>query len=382
MSNPSDFMDSRMLHAFMDGELSGAHEEVLFQKLSSSNELRAEMQDHIAIRKAIQHDIEAFTPPASANAAIFAALGFSIPSSTAQAATGAAALAAGTSRNMSFGAASALLATIAAVILYFQFPLPFDSLGSIVERVVSTPAGSIVIEESAPIGNLPVVPANTVSRRSEAASLTTVPESAPVIVAFREVTPRDMQLLAAAMQESEAPGRIRSEQVRFYDLVPTPDGISFYARNVAMRSDPSPTVVSQTDAWFSNLNLGMTYTLSDHHAIGIEGGREAFSQHFHGAEYGLPVRYEQNPLAYWATAVYQFTGDPLLPHVQPFIQLQAGGAFALGPLARATVGLKFKPFNRIAVVAGMEGSVLMYRFQNNWFSTNKIGLTYGVSYEF
>ncbi|MFZ1731832.1 MAG: hypothetical protein WBQ23_16445 [Bacteroidota bacterium] len=380
MNNPNEYMDSRMLHAFMDGELGGPQEEMLFNKLSSSSELRAEMQDHIAIRKAIQHDIEAFTPPASASAAIFATLGFSIPASTAKAATTAAAAA--SYRTMGFGAASALLATIAAVMLYLQFPLPFDTIGSVVERVVSAPSGSIVIEESAPVADLPVVPANPVQHRSPLAAPAPIAASVPAVVQVREVTPRDMQLLAEAVREPEAPGRVRADQVQFYDLIPNPDGITFYARNVAMRSDPSPTVVSQTDSWFSNMNLGVMYAIGDHHAIGIEGGREAFSQHFFGSEYGLPVRYEQNPLAYWATAVYQFTGEPLLPHVHPFAQLQAGGAFDLGPLGRATLGIKFKPFDRIAVVVGAEGSVLMYRFQNNWFSTNKIGMTYGVSYEF
>ena len=39
-------------------------------------------------------------------------------------------------------------------------------------------------------------------------------------------------------------------------------------------------------------------------------------------------------------------------------------------------------FDRIAIVVGAEGSMLMYRFQNNWFETNKLGMTYGISYEF
>ncbi len=386
MSNPNEYMDSRMLHAFMDGELGGTHEEVLFQKLSSNAELRAEMQDHIAIRKAVQHDIEAFTPPASATAAIFASLGFTIPSATVNAASAnnATAHAAGASalRHMWFSTTSAILATVAAVLLYFQFPLPFDAVGSIVERVVSTPGETVVIEEPAPISDLAIPPASPARSAVTPAMRENPSALLPPAVEVRDVTPRDLELLAAAVAAPEQPGRVRNEQVRFYDLIPRPDGVTFYARNVSMRSDPSPTVVSQSDPWFSNMNVGVLYALGDNHAIGIEGGREAFSQHFFGTELGMRVRYEQNPLAYWATAVYQFTGDALLPHVHPFAQLQAGGAFDLGPLARATLGLKFRPFDRIAVVVGAEGSVLMYRFQNNWFSTNKVGMTYGVSYEF
>jgi hypothetical protein len=357
-------------------------EEALFQKLSSDPSLRAEMQDHLAIRKAVQNDIEAYTPPASATAAIFTTLGFTIPSSsvTAAAAAAAATAAAGSGsmlRSMWFSAASSALAVATAVLLYLQFPVAFDAIGTVVERVVSSPSDIVVVEETAPLTDLIV----TTQRRSAPAPATSAVTTAPV-VQEREVTLRDMQLLAAALSEQEAPGRVRGEQVYFYDLLPTPDGVTFHARNVALRSDPAPSVVSQSEPWFRNVNLGLMYALDDHHAVGIEAGRESFSQHFNGLENGMGVRYEQNPLAYWATAVYQFTGEPLLPHVHPFIQIQAGGAFEIGGLGRATLGIKFRPFDRIAVIAGAEGSLMVYRFQSNWFSTNKVGMTYGLSYEF
>lgn len=382
MSNHQEYMDSRMLHAFMDGELGSPQEEALFQKLSSDPALRAEMQDHLAIRKAVQHDIEAYTPPASATAAIFTTLGFTIPSSSATAAAAATAAAGGGSmlRSMWVSAAASALAVATAVLLYMQFPVALDAIGTVVERVVSSPSDIVVVEESASIADLAV----TTPRGNAPAAM---PAAAPALTAApvvqeREVTMRDMQLLAAALSEPEAPGRVRGEQVYFYDLLPTPDGLTFHARNVALRSDPAPSVVSQSEPWFRNVNLGVMYALDDHHAVGIEGGRESFSQHFTGLENGMGVRYEQNPLAYWATAVYQFTGEPLLPHVHPFIQLQAGGAFEIGGLGRATLGIKFRPFDRIAVIAGAEGSLMVYRFQSNWFSTNKVGMTYGLSYEF
>jgi hypothetical protein len=379
MSNHQEFMDSRMLHAFMDGELGSPQEEALFQRLSADSALRSEMQDHLAIRKAIQHDIEAFTPPASATAAIFSTLGFTIPSVTASAASAGAAAgtAAGASmlRSVWLSAASSMLALTAAVLLYLQFPVLFDAVGSTIERVVSAPTDIVVIEEAAPIADLPVAPVH----RGASTIATPAGVAAPTL---RDITPRDMELLAGMRSDPEVRGKVRADQLRLYDLLPAPDGVTLYARNVALRSDPAPTVISQSEPWFRNVNLGVLYALDDHHAIGIEGGRESFSQHFTGMENGVGVRFEQNPLAYWATAVYQFTGDPLLPHVHPFAQLQAGGAFELGALGRVAVGLKFKPFDRIAVVVGAEGNLLLYRFQNNWFSTNKVGMTYGFSYEF
>lgn len=376
MSNHQEYMDSRMLHAFMDGELGGPQEEALFHKLSADPALRSEMQDHLAIRKAVQHDIEAFTPPASATAAIFTSLGFTIPSNTATAAG------AGSSflRGLWIGSAASVLAVATAIILFFQFSTTGDAPAEIIERVVRTPADPVFIEQPAPLADLPTAPA-----RHASAAVTEAATPFDAEFTVRAVTPRDITLLASAIDETAPPAppaQVRTDQVRFYDLLPAPDGVTLYARNVALRSDPAPTVVSQSEPWLRNVNLGVLYAIDEHHAIGFEGGREPFSQNFHGIEHGVGVRYEQNPLAYWATAVYQFSGDPLLPHVHPFFQIQAGGALELGALGRATLGLEFRPFDRIAVLVGAEGSLLLYRFQTNWFSSNKLGMTYGLSYEF
>ncbi|MBN1448818.1 MAG: hypothetical protein JXA28_12885 [Bacteroidetes bacterium] len=380
-----------MLHAFLDGELDGSHEELLFHKLSDSSALRAEMQQQLAIRTSIQRDTEAFTPPAVATSAIFAALGFSLPPlATMQAATHASSggmaggFAAGSSgmRRLLFSIGSGMLAIIAAVLLYMQFPFGQSTDSAISERVISGPPTTIEIHEIPALGDLPVAAAAPVHTANPRAL---TEEAVPVQISFHKrntaVRPHPVEALAANGVRID-PSEVRAGQIQFFDLIPAPDGITLYARNAALRSDPSPAVVSQSDPWFRNMNLGLMYTLSDYHAIGIEVGQESFPQTFRGIEGGEDVWYEQNPLAYWATAVYQFNGDALLPHVHPFAQAQFGGAARLGPLARATVGLKFRPFERIAILAGLEGSMLLYRFQDTWFHTDKIGLTWGVAYAF
>lgn len=394
MNEHQDYMDARMLHAFLDGELDGAHEEVLFGKLASSSDLRAEMQDQLAIRTAIQHDTDAFNPPAAATAAVFGALGFSIPSSAA-AAAGLSAV----QRRWITGA-TIVTAMVAVLLLYTQFPFAAFEKGTVTERVVSTPSTVLTIEETPALTDIPITaPFKRYSAAPPAAAPTATVENAAVM---RDVDLASLGFHPVASLSSEGlatlePARIREGQVYFYDLLPTPDGVTLYARNVALQSDPAPEVQSQRESWFRNVNLGVMYSLSEHHSIGLEAGQEAFPQTFTGLtetgtrtssqlltgiEGGMPVRIEQNPLAYWATAVYQFNGDALLPHVHPFLQLQVGGAFRLGGLGRASAGLKFKPVERIAIVVGIEGSMLMYRFQDNWFQTNKLGMTYGLAYEF
>jgi hypothetical protein len=382
MSKHQDYMDSRMLHAFMDGELGDTHEHVLFEKLSHSPGLRAEMHDHLAIRKAIQHDNEAYTPPSTATAAIFTTLGFSIPSAAA-AAPAAAAGAGVLTRNLFFGVASSLIALLTALVLYLLFPLSVQDAVRPVERVVSVPPATIVLEEIPALADLPVATAVTTHNNDDATPVAPIPvQASPPPAAAqrnvltapeRDITPHRLAGRTFAGGEGRYPDRVNATQVRFFDILPTPDGLTLYARNIALQSDPAPTMLSQHESWFHNVNLGLLYALDKHQAIGIEAGREAFSQHFSGMEDGLPVFYEQNPLVYWATAVYQLTGDAMLPHVHPFLQVQAGGAFHLGPLGRAMAGFKLKPYDRLAVIVGMEGNILMYRFQNNWFSTKKTG---------
>ena len=367
-----------MLHAFLDGELDGTHEEVLFEKLASQEGLRAEMQDSLAVRKAIQHDTEAFTPPAAATSAVFAALGFSMPPvSTAQAATAGGSAA----RRLWVSGGSAVVAVTAALLLYFLFPQPAQQT---TERVVTTPAGTLAIAEIPALSDLPV------SAPAAKRTVTAVPlqlNPAPLVLtdeAIDEVQ-LDMRPIASIDEHGlEAPKTryISGRQVYLRDVVPVPQGWTVQLRNVALRANPAPMTISQSEPWFRNLNVGLMYALAENHAIGIEGGQEAFPQNFNGIEDGGAVRYEQNPLAYWATAVYQFNGDALLPHVHPFVQLQVGGAFRLGGLGRATAGLKFKPFDRIAIVLGAEGSLLVYKFQDTWFQTDKLGLTYGLAYDF
>ncbi|MDT8322765.1 MAG: hypothetical protein RRA94_01535 [Bacteroidota bacterium] len=381
MNANQEFMDERMLHAFLDGELDGAHEEVLFRSLSSNPDLRAEMQDNLAIRRAIQHDTEAFTPPTAATAAVFGALGFSIPSAASVAAGAAAG---NLLRRLWMSGGSAVLAVAAAILLYLQFPLPAESDA---QRVVSLPASELTVRETPALGDLPVSgPVTTV-----AASV--LPREAPAVQPAESDIPlvRDAsQPLALRPVGTLASGRdgrkdvryVHGGELRMYEVLPVPTGFTLQVRNVALRANPAPRTVSQSEPWFRNINIGLMYALSDNHSIGIEAGQEAFPQNYNGIEDGGAVRYEQNPLAYWATAVYQFNGDALLPHVHPFAQVQLGGAVQLGALARATAGIKFKPFERIAIVIGAEGSMLLYRFQDKLFQTDKLGLTYGLAYEF
>jgi hypothetical protein len=379
MTEPTDFMESRMLHAYLDGELDGPHEEALFRMLSEDGALRAEMQDHLAIRKAVQHDTQAFTPPAAATAAIFGTLGFSIPSAASAASSGAG--------KFWFASGSAVLAVVTSMLLSMLFT-GTDQQSFATAGTPDTPAISLNIAESTPLGDLPIALPAHAKKEATTPTPQTVAEELPELASFQE---QPLQLVEveclppatfAGRGEPDLRG-LRAPFIPFVNLLRMPvDGAMFYLRNTASQSTPSNVVGASSDVLVANVNVGALYPLSRYHALGVEFGREIFPQSFNGTLRGAAVRYEQSPAVYCATAVYQINAGEVLPLTHPFAQIQAGAAFNLGPLARASMGVAIQPFERISFLIGAEGSILAYKFQNKWFDTKKLGLTYGLRYAF
>jgi hypothetical protein len=337
------------------------------------------MQDHLAIRKAVQHDTQAFTPPAAATAAIFSSLGFSIPS-TASAATGAAS-------NFWLASGSAVLAVITSMLLSMLFT-GTDRQSFATAGTPDRPAISLNLVEAAPLADLPVVLPARAKEQEPAPAPKTVLEELPDLGSMRE---QPLQLVEveclppstfAERGEPDLRG-LRAPFIPYTSFLRIPvEGMTFYLRNTASQSTPSNVLGSSSDVLMANVNVGALYPFSPYHALGVEFGREVFPQSFNGTLRGAAVRYEQSPAVYCATAVYQINAGEVLPLTHPFVQLQAGAAFNLGPLARASMGVAIKPFERISFLIGAEGSILAYKFQNKWFDTKKLGLTYGLRYAF
>ena len=380
MTENTDFTESRMLHAYLDGELDGAHEEALFRTLSENSALRAEMQDHLAIRKAIQFDSQAFSPPPAATAAIFGALGFSIPSAVNAAPAGGAG-------RFWFASGSAILAVATSLLLSTLFQGTSEvSLAGIDTQM--RPVFVIRIDET------PGLPDLALSSQASAAALpelegapqagSTVAVSDQLIGSFEAIDEFSAIAPASFATRGEPDLRgVRAPFIAYVNLLPiVPDRIQFYARNSALQAQPVTAVESASTFPLTDMGFGALMPLTRRHSVGLEFGRETFPQRFSGTLRGASVEYEQNPIAYCATAVYQFNAGELLPLIWPYWQLQVGAAYNIGPLARATMGIAIKPFDRIAVLVGAEGSILAYKFQDRWFDTRKAGLTYGLQYEF
>jgi hypothetical protein len=376
MTEHTDFIESRMLHAYLDGELNGAHEEALFRMLSEDSALRSEMQDHLAIRKAIQHDTQAYSPPPAATAAVFGALGFSVPS-IAHAASGAG--------RIWFASGSAFLAVTTALLLSLLFTTEDAALLS--AEPLERPPIELRIEA---LPAMPDLPVGSVSRAAALPAAAIIPEQeSPIEEALPAVideAPERMLLQPPAeFATTERPDLrgIRAPFIPYVSLLRIPkDGAMLYVRNASLQSMPDRAVASATDFPLSDVNVGVLLPLGKHHALGVEFGRETFPQEFSTMVRGASVRYEQTPTAYCATAVYQLTAGDIFPWLTPYAQFQAGLAYRIGPLGRVHAGLAIKPIERISLLVGAEGSILGYKFQNTWFDTRKFGLTYGIRYDF
>ncbi len=381
MNDPMDFNDSQMLHAYLDGELEGAHQDALFGRLSQDSGLRAEMQDLLAIRKAIQHDTVAFTPPAVATSAVFTTLGFSIPAT----------LNAGTAASMAgrawFAAGSTLLALLTTVMLSMLFPrIEAESMPA------ATPVQPTAVEQGTQAQAPPPTATPTEHRhaRKPAATVPVMAVMLPGIDAaaeprFEEIATPQPQTAYLDAFDRPVERDLRGIRAPFipYNRFLTVENLPFtlYVRRSTLSADPTVSIPSRKNASL-DMNLGALYEIGKHHAVGIEFGYESFAQSFNGTLGRTIVRYEQQPSAYCLMAMYQLTGPETLPYTYPFVRMQAGAALQLGPLARGTVGVAFKPFERVSLVVGLEGSMLAYRFQGNWFDTKKLGATYGLEYAF
>jgi hypothetical protein len=156
-------------------------------------------------------------------------------------------------------------------------------------------------------------------------------------------------------------------------------GLSFELRGFSTATFPSVTVASGSNPWMSDMGIALYYGTGQD-AFGAEFGEEPWAQTYNGIENGKAVRYEQNLMTSWFTANYRHTFEELgQSGFEPYASAGVGVTFQRWPLMRAGLGLMYTADRRVRFHAGIDGSVLAYPFQETWFSSRKLGLTYGIS---
>ncbi|MCB0711576.1 MAG: hypothetical protein KDD67_04510 [Ignavibacteriae bacterium] len=93
--------------------------------------------------------------------------------------------------------------------------------------------------------------------------------------------------------------------------------------------------------------------------------------------------YRLEPIVEWVGLAYQFKAGAIDSRgaIRPYVQTVVG-ATQSGPIGKATLGVAWKPEDRISLGVGVEGTSLFYRRDGEWFSSRKVGATYSVQVEF
>lgn len=407
------------IQQLLDGELDAVHEQPLFSDLAVSTDLRAELKQQLAIRSTVQNDRMALLPPAHLTNAVFSGLGFAAPLAGAVAgAAGGGIIASWLSR---FGLP--LLSALAATgITWFAVTSDGQTQARPMAVAGNAPVTTTPVtgQQMAPIDDdrlrelertnaglartngdlrrmLDAQRRETSALRREMAAMerqqtlavqqpvsttddgnrTTMNQEVTTPMASMVTVANSMTLVRDAEPKAFATTKL--------DVMPSAwekyPAFMIQARGIASAPLTQTTVSAQT-AWYQNIGLAMLYQLSDNHGIGLEFGNETFPQVFEGSRAsGQIIRYEQQPASMWAGIFYRYRMAQPGGSVAPFGQILAGGT-KFGPLGRATVGLEYTPVGPLSFLVGVEGTMMGYQFQNKWFSSSKLGLTYGVAVRF
>ena len=196
---------------------------------------------------------------------------------------------------------------------------------------------------------------------------------------------------------------------------------------------PNRSIENEQNMTFDNLALTAFWHPSEHHAIGVEVGRERHPLYvqdqggglilleINGAESNQPDiditgilnddvnttkngnsrgasivdqqepavpsdsvnGYHLEPIVEWMGVAYQYKGGTFDSRqtLAPYVQTMIGGT-ATGPIGKGTVGLSWKPEDRISLGLGLEGTALFYRRDGEWYTSRKLGATYSLQVEF
>lgn len=409
---------STLLLEFMDGTLNSTDEMALFTALSSNEELRGEFKHLLAMSSSVHSDVQPFITPAESTRAIFEQLGFTPPGLPANP-VAANPVVAGSSMRRFFpvmaSSAAASLATAAILFAIFGYPRAASSVAdnaiadhsgrqASLERVLSIPrsGNGIAAEASNGAQN---IPASNESRIREVVRYVYVPQSTQAsqqeapIQAGTESSEESISDVRENISRSSILGTGRlsvSQRFSGTNTVSLPQsGTSLFSnwlssgdapaltvevRNTASESFPNATVDPSAGSLLNNKSITLLYALSDNQSVGVEFGQEPFFQRFEARNTGRRYQYEQMPILSWAGAAYRYSLSDMGPF-SPFGQFVLGGT-RLGVLGKLVVGINYAPTSSMHITAGIDGSLLSYPVQNTWYSSYKLGLTYGVGFSF
>lgn len=397
---------SERIIEYLDGELPISEESELFSALSQSEELRAEMREHLQISRSISKDTEALVPPPNALLAISSGLGIGSGQPVEQPIGTAIVPKNSLWQRFRLPMAFALVASLITFTITYFAMNSNDSQNILNPKaIVQTPPVIIASSGDSPQSNvknakrLPLSSVaighqrieSSIEKYSNSSSRTDNLEVVTLNSANKVTAPINLDGLDEKRVQNSINPLNRNNNYNF-ELTNGKDNIgrsnSLIIRGITGHSFPNPDVETQNSLLFSNMSAGLYFTQWNNIKFGIEFGRESFGLRYNNIENNIAFYKEQKPTIYWAAVGFDYSVpykifDGYGYEIQPFVNILAGGSQIGGPLLKFITGLRLNPNTYgVGMFLGFEGSMLFYQNQSKFYLSRKLGLTYGLSINF
>ncbi|PKL81148.1 MAG: hypothetical protein CVV25_01535 [Ignavibacteriae bacterium HGW-Ignavibacteriae-4] len=413
-----------LINEYFDGNLDSTNQELLFNELASSEELRYDFNQLFAMKMAIGKDTAAFVPAISSTEALFANLGI-----------------AGTTSSNSLAGfwtlykapiLTGLMATMAtALVMLWLLPIGSGSNNSEKSRipVVSSYSydtadltlelpeeknnesnGALIqnreLNKTKELNKIVSVNARLNSQlnnlQNQIASLNSITnmlreENKALELSTNQQTNSELNINKKTMGDNpntvfqsnfvEQPNSFSSNNANFiinnFNTYNPETSIKLEAALGRYFQNIGSDFVERNNTFSDNLRVSGLYNLSREYSIGLDLRQENFYQEFTDiSNSGQKLIYQQQPTVYSASMIFRYAPEYLeFLQVRPNIDLSVG-ATNIGELARIGVGLDYYLFGNTYFYFKSDYTFLSYYHKNINFSSNKYGTHLGIGVEF
>jgi hypothetical protein len=415
MATEEDIPNELRLHALFGGGLNDEERQALLDRMKPDAELKRTYRELLDVENAIRKDAGSLTLPREATIAVFTALGLSVPAAAPRlmVETDAAPVALAPAAEPVASAVPAAWAgwQVSRLSMAVWCSIAVLVAGFFLLRNTNSPGGrkaQVERHESAlPSASTPVAAAVDARSSSSAAQQTGLKKTAGArglttrselsVLSAREGRPSeaiDMQTRELSPNTIDAlkdlPVTPFNEPTGNYGVPVTAShiderrlGLILTCRGLIATAFPAVNVPSQSATSMKNFGIGVMFPLDETQRVGLEVGREAFPQRFGRIESEVYASYTQNPLEYWLSACYDWTFVSFpYSNISLFSRMNAGAAWEVGPMLRASVGARLGIIGRMECSLAAEGMLAAYRFETLWLTSKKIGVTAGIAITF
>lgn len=420
----------KLIHEYLDGELNPILEDRLFSEMAINQDVRSEFSKQLKLQNITNSDLNSIDIPSDTTAAVFAGLGFSIPSAGIPNV--------GIKYYWSWLQHNGFRKASVALILILSFAGVLrltDSLDRNVTKnnqsvnkfplVTSIQSNNSESERNnrffANNGSTMPLPTSNL-KHSLTKSIKTMPTSS---------TKSDDRNISSKLGNNYTNSQIPADESYFNDTQSNAANIgkmysaiaysqynsnndvllnqqkdlrnSFVPSNIFYESG-SQTIAPNFEISWSNSNkyygktnnlpkdnnsflqgngLSIAYKFNSEHSIGIDLGEETFYQEFSYHNGEQIATYKQMPDYFWGGLSYRYSPEFIRigQLIQPFTKVILGGTKG-GAIGKLQMGINVKLTPSISAFATGEYGTMIYNIKETIYQSNKFQILYGLSLNF